>query len=109
VGWTLHNILAGVLLGTVVATRLAVRCLPRGTCCRRYLVFASTAAAVFPGLEADVVVAVAAKALALWTLALACEGHLLLIAGLLELLFPARFVVAQLEIFSPGQMVLHEA
>jgi hypothetical protein len=88
-GWTLHNILVGVLLYTIVATGLAVSCLLRGTCCRCYLAFASTAVVVFPGVEADAVVAVAAEALALRALALAREGPLLLIAGLPELLFPA--------------------
>jgi hypothetical protein len=91
---TLHNILVGVLLCIVVATGLAVSCLSRGTCCRRYLVFASTAIVVFPGVEADAVVAVVVEALALWALALADDGPLLLIAGLHELLFPARFAVA---------------
>jgi hypothetical protein len=49
---------------------------------------------VFPGVEADAVVAVAAEALALRALALAREDPLLLIAGLPELLFPARFDAA---------------
>jgi hypothetical protein len=89
VGWTLHNILAAVLLYTVVATGLAVSCLPRGSCCRCYLAFASTAVVVFPGAEADAVVAVAAEALAL-----ASEGPLLLAAGLPKWLFPTRFAVA---------------
>jgi hypothetical protein len=93
-GWTLHNILVGVLLYTIVATGLVVSCLLRGTCCRCYLAFASTAVVVFPGVEADAVVAVAAEALALQALALAREGPLLLIAGQPELLFPARFDAA---------------
>jgi hypothetical protein len=86
-GQTLHSILVRVLLCTVVATGLAVSCLSRGTCCRRYLAFVSTIAVVFPDAEADAVVVVAAKALALS--ALASDGPLLLAAGLPELLFPA--------------------
>jgi hypothetical protein len=88
-GQTLHSILVRVLLCTVVATGLAVSCLSRGTCCRRYLAFVSTIAVVFPDAEADAVVVVAAKALALSALALASDGPLLLAAGLPELLFPA--------------------
>jgi hypothetical protein len=86
-GQTLHSILVRVLLCTVVATGLAVSCLSRGTCCRRYLAFVSTIAVVFPDAEADAVVVVGAKALALS--ALASDGPLLLTAGLPELLFPA--------------------
>jgi hypothetical protein len=93
-GRTLHSILVGVLLCTLVATGLAVSCLPRGTCCRCYLAFVSTAAMAFPGAGAYVVVAVATEALALGALALADKGPLLLTVGLLELLFPARFAAA---------------
>jgi hypothetical protein len=85
----------------VVATGLAVSCLSRGTYCRWYLAFVSTAVVAFPGVEVDAVVAVAVEALALRTLALTSEGPLLLAAGLPELLFSARFATARLEIFLP--------
>jgi hypothetical protein len=78
----------------VVATGLVVSCLPRGTCCRCYSAFVSTTVVVFPGAEADAVVAGVADALALRAHALASEGPLLLITTLLGLLFPARFVAA---------------
>jgi hypothetical protein len=95
-GPTLHSILVEVLLCTVVATGLVVTCLPRGTCCRCYSAFVSTADVVFPSAEADVVaVAVAAaEALALRAHALADEGPLLLAPALPGLLFPARFATA---------------
>jgi hypothetical protein len=86
---TLRSILAGVLLCIVVATRLAISCFRMGTCCRWYLAFVSTTAMVFPSAEADAVVAIVAKALALRALALADKGNLLLTASLPELLFPA--------------------
>jgi hypothetical protein len=94
VGQTLRSILAGGLLYTVVAMGLALSCLPRGTCCRRYLAFVSTAAMVFLGAEVDAFVFVATEALALRALALAGEGPLLLALGLPELLFPTQFAVA---------------
>jgi hypothetical protein len=94
VGRTLHSILTGVLLYTVVATGLAVSCLPRGTCCRCYLAFVSTVAVVFPSAKADAVVAVTPEALALRALDLASEGPLLLAVGLPKLLFHARFAAA---------------
>jgi hypothetical protein len=52
VGQTLHSILVEVLLCTVVAMGLAISCLPMGTCCRCCPMFVSTAAMVFPGVEA---------------------------------------------------------
>jgi hypothetical protein len=91
-GQTLQNVSAEALLYTVVAMRLVVSCLPRGTCCRHCPVFVSTAAAVFPGAEADAVVAAAAEALALRAHALVGEGPLLLTVVLLGLLFPAQFI-----------------
>jgi hypothetical protein len=93
-GPTLHSILVEVLLCTVVATGLVVTCLPRGTCCRCYSAFVSTADVVFPSAEADVVAVAAAEALALRALALADEGPLLLAPALPGLLFPARFATA---------------
>jgi hypothetical protein len=93
-GQTLHSILVEVLLCTVVAMGLVVTCLPRGTCCRCYSAFVSTADVVFPSAEADVVAVAAAEALALRALALADEGPLLLAPALPGLLFPARFATA---------------
>jgi hypothetical protein len=92
VGRTLHNILAEVLLCTAVAMGLALSYLPRGTCCRHYLVFVYIAAVVFSGVKADAVVAAAAEAFALRAHALAGECPLLLAASLLGLLFFARSV-----------------
>jgi hypothetical protein len=93
VGQTLHNILAEVLFSIAVAMGLTVSCLPRGTCCQHYDVFVSTTTMVFSGAEAVAVVVVAAEALALRVHALAGEGHLLLAAALLELLFLVQSVV----------------
>jgi hypothetical protein len=93
-GQTLHGILAEVLLYTLVAMGLAVSCLPRATCCRRYHVFVSTAAMIFCGAKADTVVAAAMGALALRICALADEGPLLLTAALLGLLFPTQSAAA---------------
>jgi hypothetical protein len=94
VGRTLHSILVEVLLYTTVAMGLAISCLPWCTCCRQYLVIISLATAVFPGAEANAVVAAAAEALALRAHALADEGPLLLTTALLGLLFPVQFVAA---------------
>jgi hypothetical protein len=94
VGQTLHSILAEALLYTLVAMGLAIRCLPRGTCCQHYPVFVSTATMVFPSVEAHAIVATAAEALALRVHALSVEGPLLLTAVLLRLLFPTQFVAA---------------
>jgi hypothetical protein len=71
--------------------RQAVSYLSKGTCCRQYLVFVSTAAMVFPGTGAAAVVPAAADALALRAHALAGKGPLLLVVTLLGLFFSARF------------------
>jgi hypothetical protein len=94
VGQTLHSILAEVLLCAVVATGLTISCLPRGTCCRCYSVFVSTAVVVFPSVEADAVVASTVEATALIVLTHADEGPPLLVEALLWLLFPTQFAAA---------------
>jgi hypothetical protein len=71
VGRTLHNTLAEVLLCIMVDMGLTVSCLPRGTCCQHCPVFVSTIAMVLSGVEAAVVVATVADALALRVQALA--------------------------------------
>jgi hypothetical protein len=76
-----------VLLCTVVAMGLTVDYLPRGTFYRQYLVFASTAATVFPDAGAATVVAGVTEARALRESALTGRGPLLLTTTLLRLLF----------------------
>jgi hypothetical protein len=77
----------------VVAIGLTVGCLPMGTCYRHCLVFVSTIVVTLSSVEAVVVVATAAEALALRYLALAGEGPLLLIVALFGLLFLLQSVV----------------
>jgi hypothetical protein len=88
-GQTLRSILVGVLLCIVVATGIVVSCLLRGTYCQWYLAFVSTAVVVFLGVEADTIVAVAVRALALRALSLTSKVPLLLTVGMPKLLFPA--------------------
>jgi hypothetical protein len=94
VGQTLRNTWVGVLLYNAVAMVLTVGCLPKGTCYRHCLVIVFTTAVALAGAEAAEVVLDIAKALASRVPTLGGEGPLLLIVALLELLFPAQFVVA---------------
>jgi hypothetical protein len=78
VGWTLHSILAEVLLCIGVAMELTISCRPWGTYYQRCPVAASTTVATLSGAEAAVVDVGVAGALALRVHTLVGEGFLLL-------------------------------